>query len=110
MLKPGSTRCRLSSVRTNNPAPTSSNNDSATCTTTKPRLSNEREAALELRPLSFSVGVRSTFVARHAGARPKTIPVNNESASVKPSTRQSSCGSSARIPRRPNRSPPAIRP
>ena len=38
---------------------------------------------------------------RHAGASPKTIPVSSESARVKPSTRQSSRGSSELMPRPP---------
>src|SRR5438067_1380154 len=53
-LKPGSTRCKLISVRRNSPAPMSSNKDIATCATTSDLVSSEREAALDPLPLSLS--------------------------------------------------------
>ena len=101
VLNPGSTFCRFRSVRTNSPAPTSSNNDNDTCNTTRPRLRSERWTALDPRPPSFSVGAKCTFVARHAGATPKTIPVKNDNPMVKTRTRQLSDGSNARMPRPP---------
>ena len=91
-MKPVSTLCRLINVRTNSPAPISSNSDSDTCAATSDLLSSERDAALELLPLSFSAGVRSRRVARKAGTIPNTIPVKNDSPRVKPSTRRSRRG------------------
>src|SRR6185437_5057759 len=91
-LKPVSTRCKLMSERTSKPAPISSSNETDTCATTKDLLRNDRDAELELRPLSFKVGVRSSLVARSAGNKPKMIPVKRDNPSVKPSTRKSRRG------------------
>src|SRR6266542_4933297 len=70
----------------NNPAPTSNNNDSATCATINPLL--KRETAPVVRRFCLSEVAKSSFVARHAGARPNSTPVSNETSSVNASTRQ----------------------
>ena len=75
----------------NNPAPISSSNDKATWATTSPLLS--RDTVPVRRLLCFNAVDRSRLVARQAGTRPKTIPVNSETPTVNARTRQFMLGS-----------------
>ena len=70
----------------NKPAPTNSNNESATCVTISP-LPSRDIAPVARRPCLSGV-TKSGLVARHAGANPNRTPVNNETANVKASARQ----------------------
>ncbi len=72
------------------PGPANRNTDTATWNTTSEffRL-NRRRPDARTSPSSRSVCHNSTRVECSAGASPKRIPVTNESASAKPSTRKS---------------------
>ena len=87
-LNPVSTCCNRQKLLMSSPAPTSSMSESATSVTTSALRNRRRpfgEAAA--RPPSLSAVCRSNLTAWKAGASPKTTPVSNDIASVKPSTR-----------------------
>ena len=88
--KPGSTRRRLNRLRANRPAPTSSNRDRASCTTTRMRRKRAPPPA-EARAADCwrRVEATSARLACSAGASPNSRPVKVESASVKTSSRTS---------------------
>ena len=95
---PGSRSRRFSRLRTNNPAPTSSNNESATCTITnalrRSRRANRCEKSL------FKADTTSGRVALRAGTMPQINPVSRETAKENPSNRASGvrCRSSGNVP------------
>ena len=80
-LKPASIVLRLRRLPTNNPAPTTSTNDKATCDTTRTLPSGTPGLPLlTVRAFSFRTGLTSTCVARRAGARPNNTPVSRDAA------------------------------
>ena len=112
---PGSTSFRLYKLRANNPAPTSSTSDSATCPATSvirsracPTLADTFDAwsfsASEI-PMPCDVRVDCS-----AGARPNKIPVASDSPSVNNSTRKSGVLESASFVPEPGRNFRSTRP
>ena len=93
-LNPASTSCRLPSVRTKRPVLTRSTSESAIWTTISAWLRRERPPLPSVRVPPWNCAVRSTRVARSAGASPKSSAVATVTAMVKPSTRASSGRSS----------------
>jgi len=74
------------------PAPISDTSDNATCVTTSDLPRPSRAPPSLPRALSLRAGVKSTRVARHAGARPNNTPANNEAAAVNVSARRALSG------------------
>src|SRR5687768_9309101 len=70
------------------PAPTSNVRETATCVTTSARPQPNLRLP-QLTPPSFSDGVGSSRVARHAGAKPKTTAAMIETSAVKATMRRS---------------------
>ena len=89
MLNPSSTLARFARLRRNSPAPISSTSDSATWVTISTFASGLRLATAAIPLPSLSEGLRSTRVARRAGAMPNSSAVPSESRSVNASTRAS---------------------
>ena len=89
MLNPGSRSFRFLRLRTNNPAPISSNSDSVTCAATS-ALRNITEVPPAMDPTwSFNVPANCGRVACSAGTNPKMTPVSMETPNVNNRMRQS---------------------
>ena len=89
--KPGGTPCNRTKLRISSPAPISSISESASSDTTssprrRRRASRSPPSLWPLRPPDLSDVFRSTFTARHAGARPNRMPVTSETPNVNPRT------------------------
>ena len=73
-------------LRTNNPAPTSSTRESASCAIA--RMRPGRKVRVTALRTFFNAGARSIRVARHAGASPNRRPVTIDTAAVNPRIRR----------------------